>query len=114
MPAAKAKAKAKAKPKAVDRAAQAQLSKARHDAMQEVLDSKEVQAVFKHFSAAIKRTFDFFAQWKGASDGSMQLAGWHLLGDCFGILDKAALKIIHTHVGGKGLRAERFPEALFL
>jgi len=44
----------------------------------------------------------------------MSLAGFLYLGDCFGLLNKEALKVEFRHLGGRGMRFEQFPEALLL
>jgi hypothetical protein len=85
---------------------------ARHGAFQDLLKSEDIRQLVKALDPGLRRTFDFFTRWKGDGDGTMTLAGFLYLGDCFGFLNKESLKFIFRHLGGRGVAFEQFPEAL--
>eukprot|EP00929_Paragymnodinium_shiwhaense_P082030 TRINITY_DN4307_c0_g1_i3.p1 TRINITY_DN4307_c0_g1~~TRINITY_DN4307_c0_g1_i3.p1 ORF type:complete len:1779 (+),score=496.97 TRINITY_DN4307_c0_g1_i3:253-5589(+) len=119
-PAAVAKRKAAAKPaasrgesKALHKQA-SELGKLRQEAMQALLQSKEVSDKLKALQGGLRRLYDFFQKWKGGKDGTMALQGFIMLGEYVGLLNKDALKVIFGRVAGQGLSAEALPEALLL
>lgn len=91
-----------------------QSGKERSEMIQTTFESPDVQGIVQSMAPSFRRTFDFFQRWKGSQDGGMQVAGFLKLGECFGLLNSNALKVIFRHVGGQGLSSADFPEALFL
>lgn len=89
-------------------------TKSRQEAMKAALASRETQTLLHAVDPGLRRTFDFFALWKGGKEGAMKLPGFLTLGECFGLLDKETLKVIFSRYSkGNDLTAEAFPEALF-
>lgn len=80
-----------------------------------MIDSQEVQTLFAAAEPGLRRVFEFFGGWKGNQDGTMQLQGYMLMGECFGILGKESLKVLFRQAGGgRGMAFESFPESIFL
>ncbi|CAE8709885.1 unnamed protein product, partial [Polarella glacialis] len=98
--------------KTQQRKLEADNGKLRHEALQEALASASVLRLLKATDHNLRRCFEFFAHWKGGSDGSMHVPGFLLLGECFGILSKEVMKLVFSRAGGHFLTFEGFPEAL--
>ncbi|CAJ1405641.1 unnamed protein product [Effrenium voratum] len=90
----------------------AEEGKARQEALQAALGAEPVQRLFKAWEPNFRRSYDFFQRWKPSSSGEMTLAGFLLLGDCFGILEKDDLKVAFKRGAGHELSLADMPNVL--
>jgi len=92
--------------------ANAEEGKLRREALQGALRSATVVKLLKASEPNIRRVFEFFQRWKGTPSGDMTLAGFILLGECFGVLNKDSLKVVFKKASGSDMSPAKFPHVL--
>jgi len=90
----------------------AEEGKARQEALQTALGSEPVQNLVKAWEPNFRRSFEFFQRWKPSASGEMTLAGFLLLGECFGLLEKDDLKVAFKRGAGNELSLQHLPNVL--
>jgi len=90
----------------------AEEGKARQEALQTALGSDPVQNLVKAWEPNFRRSFEFFQRWKPSASGEMTLAGFILLGECFGLLEKDDLKVAFKRGAGNELSLQNLPNVL--
>eukprot|EP00435_Cladocopium_sp_Y103_P071482 s726_g37.t1 len=90
----------------------AEEGKARQEALQMALGSDPVQNLVKAWEPNFRRSFEFFQRWKPSASGEMTLAGFLLLGECFGLLEKDDLKVAFKRGAGNELSLQDLPNVL--